>query len=84
MELEKATAEQVFEAARTATFRPTNLGLTTSVSVGGYRYRVIVEANYLAHTDCRAGYGGTEWTFANATPEQDRTLRAAIATQATK
>jgi hypothetical protein len=77
--LDPATSAKVFAAARTATFRATNLGLTADVSVDGYTYRVIVEPHHLAHTDCRDGWGGTEWTFASATAEQDRALRHAIA-----
>ncbi|MFC8570667.1 hypothetical protein ACFUIW_33420 [Streptomyces sp. NPDC057245] len=84
MDLDNTTADQVFQAASTATFRRTNLGMTADVPVDGYRYRVIVEDRYLAHTDCREGYGGTEWTYANATQEQDRALRAAIAAETAK
>ncbi|MBV9025008.1 MAG: hypothetical protein JO362_14735 [Streptomycetaceae bacterium] len=76
--LDPATAAEVFAAARTASFRTTNLGLMADVSVGGYSYRVIVEPHHLAHIDCRFGWGGTEWTFASATVEQDRALRHAL------
>jgi hypothetical protein len=83
MQLDSTTSDKVFEAARAATFRKTNLGMTAEVSVDDYSYRVIVGSGYRAHTDCRAGYGGTERVFATATPEQDRQLRAAIAAQGT-
>ncbi|MEJ8654773.1 hypothetical protein WKI65_43745 [Streptomyces sp. MS1.AVA.3] len=79
MDLDNATANQVFDKALKATFRKTNLGMTAEVDVAGYSYRVIVTKAYRAHTDVREGYGGTERTHANATPEQDRALRAAIA-----
>ncbi|WP_333745995.1 hypothetical protein [Streptomyces sp. IBSBF 2950] len=82
MDIENATADKVFEAALGATFRKTNLGMTATVSVDGYTYRVIAGGTYLANIDGREGYGGTEHAYANATPEQDRALRAAIATQA--
>jgi hypothetical protein len=78
-ELDPVTVGKVFAAARSATFRATNLGQMTEVSVDGFHYRVLVGPYDLAHTDCRSGPGGTEWTFASATPEQDRALRRAIA-----
>ncbi|MDX3165837.1 hypothetical protein PV516_18805 [Streptomyces scabiei] len=84
MDLENATADKVFEAALKATFRRTNLGMTAAVSVDGYSYRVIVGDTYRAYTDYREGYGGTEPVYANATPEQDQALRAAIAAQPAK
>ncbi|GAA1111446.1 hypothetical protein [Streptomyces javensis] len=80
--MDEATASQVFEAARTATFRKTNLGLLADVAVGNYTYRVEAGGTFLACIDGREGYGGTEYVFANATPEQDQALRAAIAAQA--
>jgi hypothetical protein len=80
--LDPAIAAKVFAAARTATFRATNLGQMAEVSVDGYSYRVIIEPHYLAHTDCRSGWGGIDWTFAGATPDQDRALRNAIANRA--
>ncbi|GAA3796793.1 hypothetical protein ACFS5L_02270 [Streptomyces phyllanthi] len=76
--LDEDTADKVFAAAVTAHFTSTNLGQTASVWVDGYDYRIIITPNYLAFTDCREGYGGTEFTFASATPQQDRALRAAL------
>lgn len=84
MNLEQATTDRVFEAARTATFRRTNLGLIADVWVGAYSYRVEAGGSYLASIDCREGYGGTEYVYASATPEQDRALRRSIADQAAK
>ncbi|WP_098894125.1 hypothetical protein [Streptomyces sp. t99] len=84
MDISQATADRVFEAARTATFRRTNLGLRAQVSEGGYTYYVEAGGTFLACIDGREGYGGTEHVFANATAEQDRALREAIAAQAAK
>ncbi|MDJ0465003.1 hypothetical protein [Streptomyces sp. H27-C3] len=84
MDIDQATADRVFEAARTATFRRTNLGLHAQVNDGGYTYFVEAGGTFLASIDGREGYGGTEHAFANATPEQDRALRATIAAQAAK
>ncbi|MFF2571054.1 hypothetical protein [Streptomyces sp. NPDC058084] len=82
--MDQDTANEVFEAARTATFRRTNLGLTASVTLGSYTYTVEAGGAFLACIDGRAGYGGTEHAFANATREQDDALRAAIAAQDAK
>lgn len=84
MEIDQATADRVFEAARTATFRQTNLGLRAEVKDGSYTYSVEAGGGFLASIDGREGYGGTEYVFANATPEQDRALREAIAAQPAK
>ncbi|MCZ0983987.1 hypothetical protein O1L60_45315 [Streptomyces diastatochromogenes] len=82
--MDQDTADKVFEAALTATFRRTNLGLHAEVSVGGYTYTVEAGGGFLACIDGRTGYGGDEHAFANATPEQDAALRRAIAAQGTK
>ncbi|MEV7681548.1 hypothetical protein AB0O64_23785 [Streptomyces sp. NPDC088341] len=84
MDISQATADRVFEAARTATFRRTNLGLQAEVTDGGHTYYVQAGGEFLACIDGRDGYGGTEYVFVNATAEQDRALRAAIAAQDTK
>ncbi|KPI02870.1 hypothetical protein OK074_5020 [Actinobacteria bacterium OK074] len=76
--LDDETAAKVFAAARTASFATDNLGQCADVWVEEYQYRVIVTEQYRAYTDCRFGYGGTEFVFASATPEQDRALRIAI------
>ncbi|KND28618.1 MULTISPECIES: hypothetical protein [Streptomyces] len=80
--LDQTTADTVFAAARTARFTATNLGQMATVPVDGYDYRVIVTPAYRAYTDCRGGWGATEYTFASATPAQDRAIRAALALQA--
>ncbi|QKV98274.1 hypothetical protein HUT19_41900 (plasmid) [Streptomyces sp. NA02950] len=79
MTLDQPTADKVFEAALAARFHPTNLGLTGEVWVDGYTYRVVVTETERACTDVRAGWGDAEYTFASASPEQDRALREAIA-----
>ncbi|TQE33047.1 hypothetical protein [Streptomyces ipomoeae] len=79
MDLDQATADQVFKAALETRFHPTNLGLTGEVWVDGYTYRVVITETELACTDVRAGWGDAEYTFASATPEQDEALREAIA-----
>lgn len=84
MDIDQATADSIFEAARTATFRRTNLGLHAQVSHGGYTYFVEAGGRFRASIDGREGYGGTEHVFANATPEQDEALRATIAAQTAK
>ncbi|WP_435058501.1 hypothetical protein [Streptomyces sp. bgisy060] len=84
MDIDQATADRIFEAALTATFRRTNLGLRAQVSDGGYTYWVEAGGAFRASIDGREGCGGTEYVFANATPEQDRALREAIAAQDTK
>lgn len=72
----------MFAASRTAHFTATNLGQMATVQVRGYDYRVIVTPGYRAYTDCREGWGGTEYTFASTTPAQDQAIRAALARQA--
>ncbi|MFJ1837861.1 hypothetical protein ACIOJ9_28825 [Streptomyces sp. NPDC088175] len=84
MDIDQATADSIFEAARTATFHRTNLGLHAQVSHGGHTYFVQAGGSFRASIDGREGYGGTEHVFANATPEQDEALREAIAAQDTK
>ncbi|MEU3399519.1 hypothetical protein [Streptomyces filamentosus] len=82
--MNQATANRVFEAALTATFRRTRLGLAASVTVGGYAYTVEAGGAFLACIDGRSGRDGHEYAFANATHEQDDALRAAIAAQGGK
>ncbi|MFJ4966086.1 hypothetical protein ACIP6P_27175 [Streptomyces sp. NPDC088729] len=84
MDIDQATADSIFEAARTAAFRRTNLGLRAQVLHGGYIYFVEAGGRFRASIDGREGYGGTEHVFANATPEQDEALREAIAAQDAK
>ncbi|PZT71523.1 hypothetical protein [Streptomyces sp. AC1-42T] len=81
MDVSQATADRIFEAACTATFRRTNLGLQAEVKDGSYTYYVQAGDEFLACIDGRDGYGGAEYVFTNATPEQDRALREAIASQ---
>ncbi|MEV1042325.1 hypothetical protein AB0J01_37785 [Streptomyces sp. NPDC050204] len=83
-DMDQATADKVFEVARTATFRRSNLGLRAEVPVDGYTYLVEAGGGFLAGIDGRYGYGGDEHAFANATPEQDTPLRQTIATQGAK
>ncbi|WP_435245093.1 hypothetical protein [Streptomyces tendae] len=83
-QLDQATADKVFEAARTATFRRNNLGLRAEVTVGSYTYLVEAGGSFLACIDGRYGYGGDEHFYTNATPEQDAALRQTIADQGAK
>lgn len=84
MDVSQATADRIFEAARTATFRQTDLGLQAEVKDGSYTYYVQAGGEFLACIDGRDGYGGTEHVFTNATAEQDQALREAIAAQDAK
>lgn len=74
-------AREIFRLAATKTITRTNVGGRVKVDVGHYTYTVEISPKYLAQIIYRDGFGGLEHIEVNASPAEDRALRAAMATQ---
>ncbi|WP_147268650.1 hypothetical protein [Sphaerisporangium album] len=74
-----SNSDEAFAKAATQHITRTNLGGRVEVSVGGYFYTVTIPDNYRALIEYRRGWGGLENMHINATPNQDRALRAQLA-----